>query len=494
MNKPLGVLVGIVVVAGALNTAGAWYTGSKLEGVLKTSIEQGNQALATQLKGTATRATVELVSIDRGLYSSTAQYRVNIQDESAGADAQPLIMQFVDHIEHGPLPWSRIKTFKWMPVMATSNYALEKTPFTEKWFAAAKDQSPLKGQVTLGYNRSVDGHMELLPLEATIDDNSNVSFSGLTMDGQTDAEGKNLKAKGYMDHLVLQAATPGQPPVRVELNGLTLASDLTKSAYGFYLGQNILELSEGQLTFGERQSVAKIKNFEYAGSASANGSLMSGRLSYTVGDITLDDKPVGSAQMVMTSSSLDIPAMQSLLQIYQTKFQPQADGTMPVAQLTPAEQAQMQADVEKLLAAKPQLALEKLTLKTTNGESQFNVAVSLAQPTSFEQPPVEVTKQMLTSLDAKLQLSKPMIADLSAVQAQLAGQTDPQTIEKMASANSEMAGVMAVQTGLAKVDGNNILASLNYAAGEVDFNGQKMTLEDFINVMVTRFGAGPDRL
>ena len=63
MNKPLGVLVGIVVVAGALNTAGAWYTGTKLEGVLKTSIEQGNQALATQLKGTATRAETSRVPL-----------------------------------------------------------------------------------------------------------------------------------------------------------------------------------------------------------------------------------------------------------------------------------------------------------------------------------------------------------------------------------------------------------------------------------------------
>ena len=96
--------------------------------------------------------------------------------------------------------------------------------------------------------------------------------------------------------------------------------------------------------------------------------------------------------------------------------------------------------------------------------------------------------------DAKLVLSKPMIADLSVVQAQLAGQTDPQAIEKMATMNSEMAGVMAVQTGVAKVEGNNILASLNYAAGQVDFNGQKMSLEDFINLMVTRLGNGPDRL
>ena len=148
----------------------------------------------------------------------------------------------------------------------------------------------------------------------------------------------------------------------------------------------------------------------------------------------------------------------------------------------------MQLQVEKILAAKPQLALEKFTIKTANGESQLNVVMGLAKPTSFEQPPVDVTKQMLTALDAKLLLSKPMIADLSAVQAQLVGQTDPQAIAKMASMNSEMAGVMAVQTWLAKVEGNNILASLNYADGQVDLNGQKMSLEDFINQMVTRFG------
>ena len=95
---------------------------------------------------------------------------------------------------------------------------------------------------------------------------------------------------------------------------------------------------------------------------------------------------------------------------------------------------------------------------------------------------------MLTSLDAKLQLSKPMIADLASVQAQLAGQTDPKQIAQVANMTSELAGVMAVQTGLANVEGNNILASLNYAAGVVNFNGEKMSLEDFVTLMGTRFG------
>ena len=109
-------------------------------------------------------------------------------------------------------------------------------------------------------------------------------------------------------------------------------------------------------------------------------------------------------------------------------------------------------------------------------------------PATFEQPPIELVKQLVTSLDAKLQLSKPMIADLSGVQAQLDGQTDPQTIAEMAQLNSETAGVLAVQSGLAKVEGANILASLNYAAGQVDLNGQKMSLEAFIAAMMNRFG------
>ena len=493
MNKPLGVLAGIVITVGVLNTAGAWYTGTKLEGELQKSLEQANVELAQQLQGTTTRATIELASFERHLYTSTAHYRVDIQDDT-DMGKQPMVFLFEDHIEHGPLPWSRIKTLKWMPVMATSNYSLVKTPFTEKWFAAAKDQSPLKGQVTIGYNRSVDGDLTLLPLEAKLDENANFVFSGLTMNAQSDADGQNVKGKGYMDHLEFVSTTPGKPRARIELNGLTLASDLNKSAFGFYLGQNVLELSEAQLTFGERQSVAKVKNFEYAGSASAKGDLMSGRLSYSVGDFTLDDKPVGSAQIIMTASSLDIPAMQSLLAFYQSKAQTQADGTTTFAPLTQTEQTQMQVDVKKMLEAKPQLALEKFTIKTANGQSDFNVSANLASPTTFEQPPVELTQQVLTSLDAKLVLSKPMIADLSTVQAQLAGQTNPQVIEQTATTYSEMAGVMAVQTGLAKVEGNNILASLNYAAGQVDFNGQKMSLEDFITLMETRFGNGPDRL
>jgi hypothetical protein len=53
------------------------------------------------------------------------------------------------------------------------------------------------------------------------------------MSAQSDADGQNVKGKGYMDHLEFVSTTPGQPRARIELNGLTMASDLNKSAFGF---------------------------------------------------------------------------------------------------------------------------------------------------------------------------------------------------------------------------------------------------------------------
>ena len=82
-----------------------------------------------------------------------------------------------------------------------------------------------------------------------------------------------------------------------------------------------------------------------------------------------------------------------------------------------------------------------------------------------------------------------MIADLAGVQAQLEGQTDPQTLAQVGTMTSNMVSNIAVGAGLAKVEGDNIVASLDYAAGNVDFNGQKMSLEDFINQMTLRFNA-----
>jgi uncharacterized protein YdgA (DUF945 family) len=84
-----------------------------------------------------------------------------------------------------------------------------------------------------------------------------------------------------------------------------------------------------------------------------------------------------------------------------------------------------------------------------------------------------------------------MIADVASVQAQIEGQTDAKVIAEQATMASDMVSSMAVGTQLATLDGNNIVSKLRYANYQVDFNGQKMSVEQFVGfVMNTLGGAG----
>ncbi|MHA6127802.1 Uncharacterized conserved protein YdgA, DUF945 family [Pseudomonas mohnii] len=498
MNKSAGVLLGIVVAIGAISAGGAWYTGTKIESVLNTSLADANQQLQAALVGHKGTASLELVSLERHVFSSTAHYRLKGEGEMFGEE--PVELLFVDHIEHGPLPFSRLVSLKWLPVMATSHYELEKTPLTEKWFAAAKDVSPLKGVVNIGYDNSTNGTLEMLPLETALDDKSSLKFSGLKLDVSASAQAQKVKADGYMDSLKLTTVSEDQAPVQVELNGLTLASNLSKSTYGYYTGENTVVLTNSQTTFGAKQSVLGFKNFEMKNQTEESGTSASGRADYKVGEVSLNGKAFGSAQLAMSLKNLDIPATMSLMQIYQSKLQPyeqlaaeaaEAGQPVPELKLTEAEEAQLKTGLEQLLAAGPQVALENLSFKTTNGESRANLVLDLTKPQSIELPTDQLIRQLIALLDINLQVSKPMLVDVFTVQSQIDGQTDAKLIADQATATADMFGSMAVGSQLAKLDGNNIVSKLHYANNQVEFNGQKMTVEEFVGFVMSKFaGAG----
>lgn len=497
MNKSASVLLGIVVAIGAVSAGGAWYTGTKLEGVLQTAIAESNKQMVTALAGSNSSSSIELVSLDRGIFSSTAHYRLKGEGDMFGGEAVELLV--VDNIEHGPLPFSRLMTLKWLPVMATSHTEIERTPLTEKWFAAAKDKSPLKGVFNLGYDQSVNGTLELLPLDAKLDEQSQVVFSGLKLDLAANAQAQKIKADGYMDSLKLTSVAEDQSPVLVELNGLTLASNLSKSSYGYYMGDNALILSNIKASFGEQKSVVGLKNIEMKNSSTESGTSASGRADYKIGELSFNDKTIGAVQMAISAKNLDIPATMSLMQVYQAKLQPyekaaaeaaEAGEPAPELNLTEAEEAQVKADLEKLLAAGPQIALENLSFSTASGESRASLVVDLAKPQSMDLPPDELGRQLLALLEFNVKVSKPMLVDLATVQAQMEGQTDAKLIADQALATSDMFSAMAVGTQLATLEGNDVVTKLRYANNQVDFNGKKMTVEEFTTFVMNQMGGG----
>ena len=493
MNKPAVVLLGFVVAVGVVSAGGAWFTGKQLEPVLQTAIQNANKELKTSMAGVDGTLALELVSLERGVFSSTAHYRLKAQGAVFGEDNPNPELLFVDHIEHGPLPVSRLVTLKWLPVMATSHYELEKNPTTEKWFAAAKDVSPLKGVANIGYSRSVNGNVELLPLEFK-DDKSSVSFSGANLNFDSSAEGKKVKADGYMNSLKVAVVDANGSPFEAELAGLTVASNLEKSTFGFYTGQNTVELTDTKLTMGPQKAVLTLKGFEQKDTSETKDNNLAGRVDYKIDEIGYQGKPVGSAAMALSMKNVDVPSMLVLTKLYQDKMAPvqaaaAAGEPAPELQLSEAEQALADTNVNQLLSAKPQVAVENLSLKTTRGESKFNLIVDLAKPSSMELPPMELGKQIIALLDANLSLSKPMIADVAALQAQLAGVTAPEAIEQQSQLASEMVSGVAVGTQLATLVGSDVVSKLHYVNNEVTFNGQKMTVEQFLTFVMAKVGA-----
>ena len=156
--------------------------------------------------------------------------------------------------------------------------------------------------------------------------------------------------------------------------------------------------------------------------------------------------------------------------------------------LTEAEEAQVKANLEKLLAAQPQIALENLSFTTSNGESKASLVVDLAKPQSLDLPVDQLVLQLIALLDLNVQVSKPMITDLVSLQALAEGQTDAKAIAEQALATSDMVSSMAVGTQLATLSGDNIVSKLHYANNQVDFNGQKMTVEEFVGFVMSKLG------
>ncbi|VVP74222.1 Protein YdgA [Pseudomonas fluorescens] len=485
MKKITGVLSGLVIAIAAVATAGAWYTGKQLPAELDRSLAVVNQQLKQALIGSGGSMTIELVSLDQHLFTSTAHYRLKGTDIQSGGAPVDFEAGVVDTLEHGPFPWSRVKALKLMPVMVASNAELQKGESIAAWFAAAGEQSPLRTHFSMGYGGSVDGKVTLLPLRLDEADGNKLDFSGLELRSSSDRDGKNIELHGTAGKLDLTVVGEDHPPVKMLFRGLSIDGDLTSTGHAMVYGGSFnAAVAESQLTLGPQQDVAVLKGLEVSSLSTVAGDKMDGRIQYKLGGMTYNGRAVGSGEMVFSMKRYDIPAFQSLMEWYATKL-PQVQAAQaagvpfPELDMTEQERTKVHADLAQLLSAKPQFALENLSFKTANGESRLNLTVDLANPSSFDLPPDQLGKQLVSQVQGKLTLSKPMIGDLATLQALLQNQGDPQAIAQQAGQAGEMVGMMAVQSGLATVQGNDVVASLHYADGMVDFNGQKMTVEAF---------------
>lgn len=493
MKNLTAIAAGVVVAIGTISTVGAWYTGTQLDGVLQGALEEANQQSQAMLLGSGMTSKLELLSLETGLFSSTAHYRLTYTVPEDEQSSEPQEVLLVDNIEHGPLPVSRLLRFKLWPVMAASNYALETNPLTQKWFDAANGAAPLWGKMTLGYDGSTTGTLTLIPVEFTPTPTAEVKFSGLALDFHTSKNAERVAISGGMDSLIINAVDDEQTPVHAELRGLALNLDQHLSSGDFYVGDSSAKLLSAQFEVGEQPAIL-FKDLSHFGNMQEVSGLLGARMGYDIGAISYRGKELAGMQLHVSLKNIDVLALKSLRELYRDKFtsDPQGQGVDAGAAdtpFTPEQDAQLKAGFEQLLAAKPQVALEKLSIKTTSGKALLSVAIDLNKPESFELPLAELAKQMIVQLDSKLSVAKPMIGDGVRAQAMIAGETDAKAIEDQALMLTEVGSQLALGTGLVKQDGDTLQSSLHYAKGTLTLNGQDMSVDEFLMLAMSGVGS-----
>lgn len=488
MNRAAGVAVGIIVAVGALSTAGAWYTGTRLEGVLQQTLAETNRQLQQALPGA--EAAFELVSLDRRLFGSTAHYRFHYRN-LAGGEPQSLELSFTDDMEHGPFPPSRLKGLKLMPVMATSNYRLERTPSVDAWFALSGGNAPLTGQASIGYDQAVTGTARLAALDGALDDKARVSFSGMDLDHHSTRDAAEVKMEGASDRLRLETVREDGTPIQVELTGLHLTSDQHKGPADLYLGDALGKAERLQVS-GERMPAFDLRDLTARSESRMENDALVVSMTDDVGMLNYDGQDVGAARLAFSMRNLDPAAVKEINELYAAYLKRlQAQGktldenaATPLPDMTAEERTRLHDSLGRLLAVKPVLALDELSLKTAHGEGRFNLSVALAKPTSFDLPADRLAREIIQRLDSRLGVAKATLEDLAGLYVVRNGVSDPAKVAQQAQATRDKLADTALSSGLVTLQGNDLVTSVAYADGQVDFNGKRMPLEQIAPMLM----------
>lgn len=466
--KRAGIAAGVLVTLAAAGSAGAWYTGTQLEGVLQTNIERGNQQLGEQFPDSD--LALEMVAFERGIFTSKARYRVVLKESSATDGGRDLFI--TDHIEHGPVPLSRLASFRWLPVMAVSHAQLEPNEWLSGLFTASAGRPPVTLDSSIGYGNGIRGELEVAPLKWSAEQGQSAAFSGLSVIYETDTAGSAIKLNGRVDSVELKAP-PGVYGFTVNMVGWDVNLNRTRDVSGLYLGSSRGEVDQFSVEVAGMPPLV-LNEVAQSDLVTLNGDGASLGLNYRIGSVNYGADRLGSMDLGLTLSRVDPQAVLELVGL---------SNSLMLGDASDVSTGQFETVIDQLLEGHPRVSLDNFSIRTANGESRLTLGMDLERPASMDAAPEVLLPELVSALDAKLVLSKPMLVDMVRHRALFDPTADKAVVEQEASMVAEMAGAMAEMLQLGRVEGDNIVSQLSYANGAITFNGQAVALEELMGLL-----------
>ncbi|QHA89334.1 YdgA family protein [Serratia rhizosphaerae] len=488
------VAVGVIAILGAAWTGASWYTGKLIEQRMGEVVSSTNSQLESYLPQAGIKLSYE--DYQRGLFSSHLRFVIRPDGTASGEQAalQPgeeVVLQEV--IDHGPFPFAQLKRFNLIPSMASVRTELANTPAVKTLFDIAKGKAPFTADSRIAYNGDTSTALKVLPLDYQKDGNA-LTFAGadLTIDVARDL--KAVQVDGSSDSATLSGRTEFGQTEQITLQGITLKTDTRNGQYDLSLGDQALNIKQLKVAVDNKEALT-LDGFNLASKFGEQDGNLNGQIDYTMDALKLQGADFGSGKLTLKIDKLDGKSLKE----FADRYNQQMAALLQQSQSLPPEAYQEQAsaivmqNLPLLLKGNPTINVAPLSWKNSKGEGTFTLNLDLVDPTqgvSPQAPDDLLLARAVKKLDASLNLPVPMATEATAQTAKLQGY-NAEEAQKLAQQQVQGLAAMGQMFKLTTLKDDVIGSRFHYADNQVELNGNKMSLQEFLGM----FGmlAGPEQ-
>ncbi|WBX88544.1 YdgA family protein [Achromobacter mucicolens] len=480
MNKRI-VAGGVLVAAVAAAWVGtAWYTGKQIEARLAQDVQALNAQAQRLGAKVGVPVTLELLSFERGVFSSEARFGAKVTVQSGPKPAEKAFA-FASNIEHGPFPASRLASGDVAPVMAAGRLHMTETPDAAAWFAAAGGSAPVTANFLIAYDRDFSGDLALAPVKYAADPIT-FDFSGLQAQVEHAGDGTRDAASFAVGKVALSEVIKGTPNT-VTLDELAVSHQVSSTAAS---STSSSTLTAKKWTSDMDKLPLGLKDIALTLGSDGTPERMTGKMTLDVGSISVRGLHVAKLRMAAGGKDMDVASLKAFQEATASapmrgeKADPlSGDGMLAASHLL------------KFLLARPSFTLSTLQVDTARGTSSLSLDIGLDSPSFWKRDSIAIIKEVVRNVSVRLKLSPENMADLIAARAELKGATREAA---RSAAEREAAGVrgLVAATPWGRIEDGVIQFEADYRDGQVDINGKRMPIEVFVSQLFMRGSPGAD--
>ncbi|MHA7846927.1 YdgA family protein [Serratia sp. D1N4] len=484
MKKSL-VAVSVIVVLGAAWTGASWYTGKLIEQRMGEMVDNANSQLKAYLPNAGVKLSYE--NYQRGIFTSHVRYVLR-SDGTIKTDSGLLKageeLALLETVDHGPFPIAQLKRFNLIPSLASIHTELENTPPVKPLFEITKGKSLFTADSRIAYSGDTSSAIDVIPVEFQ-KDTSTLKFSGATINADVGRDLKTIVLDGNSDSTVISG--PGQSGLieQVTLQGLTLNSNTHKGQFDLSLGDQKLGLKQLKVAVDGKDVVA-MEGLNLASQFDEKDTKLNGQFDYTLDAVKIQGNDFGSGKLLLKIDNLD----GKWLKEFATRYNQEAMALLQQSEALDPQAYQQQTtemlikNLPLLLKGNPTISIAPLSWKNSKGESTFTLNLDLTDPTqagSTAVSPDQLLAQSVKKLDAALTIPVAMATETVTQAITLQGHAVEEA-QKAAQQQIQSLAAMGQMFKLTTLKDDVIGSTFRYADNQVELNGNKMSLQDFVGL------------